>query len=251
MTEKETPVSSFEIPDGPTTLQLKSQSLKGRTTFAGAATFTVTNKSSQQLACRLKPAPQADAKAEWLDVQGEKERPFAASETQKITVNVTVPGDVSPSDYRFRLQAINVNDPGNDYAESAVATLTIPKAAPGASGKKINPWPFIAAAAVLLLIVGVAVWLLLPKNTPSVVVPDVSSGKNLTYQAASSQMSQAGLSVNPQATVGSLIGPFGVVVQQSLTAGAKAAKNTPVTLTVFERRVIRIPEPPILKQKIK
>jgi eukaryotic-like serine/threonine-protein kinase len=236
------PVSSFEIPDGPTTLQLKTQTSKGRTTYTGSATFTVTNKSNQQLACRLKPAPQADAKADWLDLQGEKERPFAASETQRITVNVTVPGDVSPSDYRFRLQAINVNDPGNDYAESAVATISIARVTAGPDDvHKMKLWPFIAAGAALLVVVGVAVWLLLPKKTTAIVVPNVSN-IGLSYQAASQELIQKGLKVNPEVDRRSPIGPFGVVVSQTPTG--IDSTGAPVTLTVNEPLlIIRHPLP--------
>jgi len=174
---------SFEIPDGPTAVPLMSQSVKGKPMRTATVTFTVTNKADQTLSCRLKVAPQADAKDEWFDLQGEKERPFAASETQKVTVNVAVPAEVAPGDFKFRLQAMNVNDPGNDYAESAVATLSVVKPPPPPPTKI---WPYILVAAVLVLIVGgVAGFLILSKKPPAatVMVPDVSSG-GLTFAQA-------------------------------------------------------------------
>jgi serine/threonine-protein kinase len=155
---------SFEIPDGPVTVPLMSQSVSGKPLRTATVTFTVTNKTNQSLSCRLKAAAQADAKGEWLELQGEKERPFAASETQKVTVGVSVPADVKPADFKFRLQAMNVNDPGNDYAESAVATLTF--APPPPPPNKI--WPYLLIAAALVVIVGgFATWMLWPKPPPA------------------------------------------------------------------------------------
>ena len=174
---------SFEIPDGPTTVALMSQSVKGKAMRTATVSFTVTNKTDQTLSCRLKVAPQADAKDEWFDLQGEKERPFAASETQKVTVNVAVPAEVAPGDFKFRLQAMNVNDPGNDYAESAVATLSVVKPPPP---KPAAVWPYLLVAAVLVLIVGgVGAYLILHKKpaAETVMVPDVSSG-GLTFAQA-------------------------------------------------------------------
>ncbi len=79
---------SFEIPDVPAAIKLKPQVAGGQTTYAGPAMFSVTNKSGQQIAGRLSMEPQGNAKADWFEILGEKERPFAGSETQKITVNV-------------------------------------------------------------------------------------------------------------------------------------------------------------------
>jgi hypothetical protein len=170
---------SFEIPDGPTTVPLMSQSASGKPIRTATVTFTVTNKSDQPLSCRLKAAPQADAQGAWLQLQGEKERPFAASETQKVTVSVTVPAEVKPGDFKFRLQAMNVNDTGNDYAESAVVTLTV--AAPAPRPASVLPYVLIAAALVAI-VGGFATWMLWPKQPSpppppgaTVLVPNVSN----------------------------------------------------------------------------
>jgi serine/threonine-protein kinase len=175
---------SFEIPDGPTTVALMSQSVGGKPVRTATVTFTVTNKAGETLSCRLKAAPQADAQAAWLQLQGEKERPFAASETQKVSVSVAVPADVKPGDFKFRLQAMNVNDPGNDYAESAVVTLTV--AAPPPKPASVLPYVLIAAALVAV-VGGVGAWMLLRTSSPSApsaasaMVPNVSGiGLNFT-----------------------------------------------------------------------
>jgi len=223
---------SFEIPDGPTTVPLMSQSVKGKALRTASVTFTVTNKTDQPLSCRLKAAPQADAQAGWFELQGEKERPFAAAETQKVTVNVAVPADVTPSDFKFRLQAMNVNDPGNDYAESAVATLSVAAPTPPKPGKV---WPYLLVAAVLVLIVGgVAALLLGQKPTPpppvTVQVPDVSS-RSLTFAGAQAILEEHGFTVTRIA--GPATGkPPETVVSQDPAANAKVATAGEVKVTV-------------------
>ena len=243
---------SFEIPDGPTTVALTTQTVKGKLTRVARVTFTVTNKTNEPLACRLKAAPQGDAQAEWFEVQGEKERPFAASETQKITVDIAAPGDLKPGDFKFRLQAISVNDPGNDYAESAVATLTVPEVI-----RHTRLWPYILVAAVLVLIVGVVAFVVLHPGggggnatnevsnaasnaatnqaatntlTP---VPDVSSSQKVTFESAFQTLTGAGFTVSP--TVGATIsptGPYDVVVGQYPLPNTPAPPKTAVTLTM-------------------
>jgi serine/threonine-protein kinase len=249
-------VPSFEIPDGPTTVALTTQSVKGKLTKVATVTFTVTNKTAQPLACRLKAAPQGDAQAEWFEVQGEKERPFAASETQKITVDIAAPGDLKPGDFKFRLQAMNVNDPGNDYAESAVATITV-TAAPA---KKPPIWPYILVAVALVLIVIVVAVLVLhkgnetnstsnsaptnqvsnsapppPTNTLTA-VPDVSSSQSVSFESAFQTLTGAGFTVSPNvgATV-SQTGPYDVVVSQYPLARTMQPPKTAVTLTMQVR----------------
>jgi hypothetical protein len=239
---------SFEIPDGPTTVALTTQTVKGKLTKIATVTFTVTNKTAQPLACRLKAAPQGDTQAEWFEVQGEKERPFAASETQKISVNVAAPGDLKPGDFKFRLQAMNVNDPGNDYAESAVATLSVTPAA----AKKPLVWPYILVAVVLVLIVGGVAALVLhkggatntaPTNTatntgPMVSMPDVTSPPlNLNFYAASSYLAGQGFhNVRAGPLVAPTGAPPGTVIAQdppkNQEESASAIAHLPVTLTL-------------------
>ena len=231
---------SFEIPDGPSTVPLMSQSVKGKAFRTANVTFTVTNKTDQALSCRLKAAPQADAQADWFELQGEKERPFAAGETQKVTVNVAVPAEVKSSDFKFRLQAMNVNDPGNDYAESAVATLAIAAPTPPKPGKV---WPYLLVAAVLVLIVGgVAALLLWPKTPPpppaTVSMPDVTvAPQNQSFDIAKAFLAGKGFTTVSQAPVAAATGaPPGTVIKQDPPANtaepAAGIAALPVKLSV-------------------
>src|SRR5262249_52427971 len=180
---------SFEIPDSPAQLELRNQAVNGKPYKVATTTFTVTNKTAQALSGRFKITPQGDAKADWLSLEGEKERPFGPSETQKINVNVSLPGDVPAGEYKFRLVVMNVNDPGNDFTESAVVTFSPPKATP----KPARPiWPYIVAAVVLLAIVGgVILWLVF---SGGVTVADV---RGKTTADATTVLKAQGLGVKP------------------------------------------------------
>jgi hypothetical protein len=219
---------SFEIPDGPTSISLKNDVVKGQVTRTGSANFSVTNKSGQPLAGRLSVQPQGDAKAEWFDIMGEKERNFAPTETQKITVNIKTPPAAKMGDYKFRFRAVNVNDPDNDYTDSAVVTFNLVAPPPPVPPK--FPWWAVAVGVVLFLVViGVVIWLVIPKG---VAVPDVSTA-GLTYDAAAKQVTDAGLNPKQNPTPATSGAP-GTVVSQNPAAGATVDKGSDVTLTIAE-----------------
>ena len=215
---------SFEIPDSPVQLELRNQAVNGKPFRVATTTFTVTNKTAQALSGRFKVSPQGDAKAEWLTLEGEKERPFGPSETQKVNVSVSLPGDVPAGEYKFRLVVMNVNDPGNDFTESAVVTFSPPKAPPET---KRPVWPYIVAAVVLLLIVGgVVTFLLLRPKT--VTVADVV-GK--TKDVATTTLTGQGLTVTPQEdhTPGKTPG---TVVKEDPAANSSVAAGSEVKIFV-------------------
>ncbi len=141
---------SFEIPDGPTIIALAPETPSDPSIGSGTASFSVTNRAAQGLAGRLSVIPQGDARAEWFVLQGENERRFAIGETQTATVSVRPPAGTAPGTYRFRLRAVNVNDPDNDFTESAVSGFEIKPAAP----PKPFPWWAVAVAAGLVVVIG-------------------------------------------------------------------------------------------------
>jgi hypothetical protein len=152
---------TFEIPDGPTTVDLK-RAADGSAT--GAVVFNVTNKSGDSCNGRLSAVPAGNAKAEWFAVEGDRERTFAAGETQTATVRITAPKDAAAGDYPFRLRAIAVNDPDNDHAEGPVATATVPPPVAPDPAPHIPWWVWLVVGLVLLAVVGGGLFLLLHKS---------------------------------------------------------------------------------------
>jgi len=146
---------SFEIPDGPTSVALKTEGGFHK----GSAVFGVTNKTGEGLTARFSVQVQGDAKPEWYQVQGEPERPVAAGENQTVTVVAKIPAATPPGQHRIKLRATNVNDPDNDSTDSGAATVTVPAATgPAPPPKKPFPWWIIAVAGgVLVLVIAVII----------------------------------------------------------------------------------------------
>jgi beta-lactam-binding protein with PASTA domain len=220
-------MTNFEIPDGPIAVALKPVTANNQTTSQGAATFSVTNKNGSPLNGRLSVVTEGNAKAEWFDIQGEKERTFQGSETQKITVNIKVPGNTPPGDYKLRARVVNVVDPDNDYTNSAVVTVNVPPPAPPKKGG--IPWWvwLIVGGVVLLIIIGIVLFIVLSGG--KVQVPDVKTG-GLTYTVAAQKITDAGLVAQQDPNPGT--GAPGTVVTENPDAGASVDKGSTVILTV-------------------
>jgi len=142
---------TFEIPDGPTTVELKRS---GDASATGSIVFNVTNKSSDGCAGRLSVVPSGSSKEEWFTIEGDRERTFASGETQTATIKISAPKDVAAGDYPFCLRAVAVNDPDNDHVEGPVATAKVP-AAVVVEKKKSLWWLWLIIALVVLIALGV------------------------------------------------------------------------------------------------
>ena len=177
---------SFEIPDGPTTIALSETTVQGQPRRTGTATFSVTNNATQPLAGRFSVVTQGDAKPQWVEVMGDAQRTFAPSETQQVSVSVSVPAAAPPGDYTCRLRVVNVNDPDNDYTDGAAASFTVPTIVPH-HDDGFPTWGYVAIGVALVVIVaGASFFLLRPKP---LTVPDVTG---MAFDAASATLTGQG-----------------------------------------------------------
>jgi hypothetical protein len=227
---------SFEIPDGPTTVALKTEAGFHK----GTAVFGVTNKTGEGLTGRFSVQLTGAGKAEWYSIQGEPERPVAAGETQTVTVVAKIPAATPAGQHRIKLRATNVNDPDNDSTESGVATVTVPAVAKPVVKKKPFPmWILAVIGGVLLLVIGVIVAVVLmsgPKGEP---VPKVTG---LSYEAAVAELKNGGFVAGPVANELSKDQPLGLVFKQDPEGGSKAdPKKTEVKLTVAIGETATVP----------
>lgn len=149
---------TFEIPDGPTTVDLK-RGAGGSAT--GSVVFNVTNKSSDGCDGRLSVVPSGSAVENWFSVGGSRERAFGAGETQTVTIAVTVPAGIAAGDYPFRLRAVAVNDPDNDHAEGPVATAKVPPPTGPDPKPGIPWWVWLIIGLVALAVVGGGLFMVL------------------------------------------------------------------------------------------
>ena len=123
----------------------------------GEITFTVTNSSARPLRGQLRVRPLGSTQGEWLSIAGETERAFSPNATQQVVVKVATPPGAPAGKYQFRLDAISVINPDDDFTEGPTIDLEVkPTEAP----KKAFPWWIIAAAAgAVILVVGLTWWL--------------------------------------------------------------------------------------------
>ena len=160
---------SFEIPDGPTAVELKRSGPGAAAT--GTVTFNVTNKSGDSCDGRLSVIPSGNAKADWFAVEGNRERTFAPNETHSATIRITVPDAAAAGDYPFRLRAVAVGDPDNDHAEGPVTTAKVPPPAPAEPRKRSLAWLWILIGLLVLgAIAAAAYFAFRPKPAPGPVV---------------------------------------------------------------------------------
>jgi hypothetical protein len=159
-------MASFEIADCPTTLTLAKDAKGGQ---AANLALNVRNATDRTQAARVRVEPQGGAQAGWFAVEGasptspaEKDLDFEARATQTVRVAVAVPAGTPGGDHLFRVRVTSERDPDNDYTQSPAVAFKVlpPEVAPVVAPKAKFPWWAIAAAAaVLLVVVGVFVWI--------------------------------------------------------------------------------------------
>ena len=100
---------TFEIPDGPTTVDLQgSRDEKNPGPATGSIVFNVTNKSAESADGSLSVQVTGSTKKEWFTIDGDQVRTFGPGETQTAKINVSLGTEVPPGDYPFRLRAAAV-----------------------------------------------------------------------------------------------------------------------------------------------
>ena len=120
----------------------------------GEVSFTVANVSGRQLPARAHIVPQGEAQADWFTLAGDSEREFAIAGVQQYTVRIQVPPEATPGNYLFRLDAVGIRVPDEEFAEGPSVTFVVPEQQEKA---KPFPWWLVAVGAVSLLVIAVVV----------------------------------------------------------------------------------------------
>jgi len=147
---------SFQIPDGPTTIE-------GSRSATATAVYSITNTSADSREGRLSVVPSGNSKGEWFSIEGNRERTFAAGETQTVTVSAKFPAAAPQGDYPFRLRVVGVNDPDNDHAEGAITVATLGPITD--AGPKFKWW-WALVALIAVAAVGGLVYHLMHQDKP-------------------------------------------------------------------------------------
>jgi beta-lactam-binding protein with PASTA domain len=184
----------------------------------GEMTFTVTNSTDRSPRGLLRVRPLDNAKSQWLSISGDAERQFLPQSTQQVLVKIELPPGTPQGSYAFRLDAISVDNPDDDYSEGPTVGLKIGLPKP----TRPFPWKILVAACVALIVISLGVWLLLPRKID---LPDVT---NQLLRDAKGKI-PAGLLVQTKAVPALVMEE--TVMQQEPRAG-KVDKGATVLLTV-------------------
>jgi hypothetical protein len=117
----------------------------------GEASFSVSNLTGRPLRVRARLSSDNAEVLKWLTLAGETERNFAIAATEQYTVNILAPAGAPPGSYTFRLDALNVENPDDEFTEGPAVSFTVPAPPPPPPP---FPWWILVAALVVLLLVG-------------------------------------------------------------------------------------------------
>lgn len=206
--------STFSITSTSTAVHLDAQQ-------RGEVAFTVSNTSGRSVRGRAKLVAQDPAQRDWLTVAGDTERDFPVSGAQQFIVQVAVPPASKEGKYVFRLDAVSVQNPDEDYTQGPTVAFTVAKHEPPKRW-----WIAAVAVAAVVLIGGLAVWLV---ERGKVAVPSIT-GKTLVD--ANTALTPLNLKIG---NVTSVLGdPANVdqILSQSPEAGQKVASGSAVDVQV-------------------
>ena len=91
--------------------------------------FTVTNVGNRKLRARARITPAPGAPAGWFSVQGDSEQDFEIGAARQFVVRVDPPLGATAGTYAFRLDAIGIERPDDDYSEGPSCQVTVPESA--------------------------------------------------------------------------------------------------------------------------
>ncbi len=192
----------------------------------GEITFTVTNSSKRALRGQLRVRPLGSTREEWLSLAGESERAFSPNATQQVVVKVATPPGAPAGKYQFRLDAISVVNPDDDFTEGPTVDLEV-KATE--APKKAFPWRLVAAAAGAVVLIVTLTWLLWPSG---VEVPEVLG---LDVAEAAKKIEDAKLKVEVKRQPNDSVAAERVFAQEP-AGRSKVEEGAAVTLLVAEKR---------------
>ena len=112
----------FEISASP------EKSVPLNTNGTGEVTFTVTNVTDTPARGRAVLGPGNSPVLKWLELTGDKERTIQPKMSDTFVVKVKVPPGTKPGDYKFRLYAVSVVRPDEDYTEGPTVGIPVPLA---------------------------------------------------------------------------------------------------------------------------
>jgi hypothetical protein len=203
--------------------------------------FTVSNTSGRALRGGALLVTQDATVKPWLTIVGDVDRDFPVGATQQYTVKVAVPTTATPGAYSFHLDARDLANPDEDYAQGPSVAFQVAQAPPPPPPPPF-PWWIIAVIVAVVVVVGVIPFLVLRNNTtttppaptPTPTAAGVSAPDVIGQLApnAEATVQTAGLQVGTVTIRIIAVGTAGVVVAQTPVPSAVVPRNSSVNLVV-------------------
>jgi hypothetical protein len=93
----------------------------------GEVPFTVTNVSDRKLRAQVRITTAPGSPADWFSVVGDSEEDFDLGAGRQFVVRVDPPLGAPAGTYAFRLDAIGIENPDDDYSEGPSCQVTLTK----------------------------------------------------------------------------------------------------------------------------
>jgi len=135
------------------TTETNTVPLDGKRT--GSCTLTVSNVMDRAVRASLDLRPLGDAKADWVQIDGDAHRDLASSGSDQVKLQVAVPLDVAPGNYVFSLHVVADDKPEEDFAQSPELTIKVPVVD---RPRKHFPWWVVAVAAAVVVLCAAVVY---------------------------------------------------------------------------------------------
>ncbi|HEX8738164.1 MAG TPA: PAN domain-containing protein [Pyrinomonadaceae bacterium] len=167
------------------TISTPTQTLKADANGTATTVFTVTNTHSRPLRGIAKIKALGSTQGEWLKIDGETERDFAAGGTHQFTAAFNKPKPVPPptatqpaQSFPFRVDVISAINPDEDFTEGPVVTVEIAELKVEPPKPPVKWWWWLIIGLGILLVVGLIVGLLASRGCCGVKMSEREPGKN-------------------------------------------------------------------------
>jgi hypothetical protein len=191
--------------------------------------YTVGNRSGirregRALLVSVPPGPAGPVEKGWVKPDPTPQRTFEPGQSQTFVIKIAVPPKSPEGSYTFRLDTSLVDRMDEGDTGPPVSFTVAKPAVPTSSFK----WWIPVVAVVVVILIGVGVWLALPKK---VGVPGL---KGKTADQAGTALQSVGLTLDSTYGSKATQNPKdnGVVLEQDPSAGSQVSKGTSVKITL-------------------